>query len=192
MIKQSSPNLIQIIVLLLAFAYFGTEAVAMRAESQVQSAYRLRNSVIGAAGYPGTSTNYKAAGTMGQTTPIGIGSSAGKTLRAGFWGKYWIPTAVDETPSLYRDELYQNYPNPFNPVTTIEYSVAKESLVDLTIFDVSGRRIRVLVSEIKSPGNYEVRWDGRNEAGRMTVTGIYFYRLRIGSFVSVRKMLLLK
>jgi hypothetical protein len=66
---------------------------------------------------------------------------------------------VEEESSVLADKLYQNYPTPFNPVTTIRYVVAKQSPVNLTIYNVRGQKVRRLVSEAKSPGRYTVSWD---------------------------------
>jgi flagellar hook assembly protein FlgD len=96
------------------------------------------------------------------------------------------------SPPAYKDRLFQNYPNPFNPMTTIEYSVAGGGHVDMKIFNIQGQRIRTLVDEHKQPGRYKVLWDGTNDAGRAVATGIYFYRIRTSSFVSVKKMLILR
>ena len=94
-------------------------------------------------------------------------------------------------------DLSQNYPNPFNPSTFISYSVPalvdpqkKEGIykrVTLMIYDILGREIKTLVNENQNPGNYKVKFNGGDLA-----SGIYFYRLQVGSFVSVKKMMLIK
>lgn len=86
-----------------------------------------------------------------------------------------------------RFELYNNYPNPFNPATTIDYSVPKSSLVTIKIYDVLGREVKTLVNGEKIPGNYSVIFNDSN-----LPSGIYFYRMQAGSFVSTKKMILLK
>lgn len=83
--------------------------------------------------------------------------------------------------------LSQNYPNPFNPVTTVEYSVLVRSHVVLNIFDMLGREVATLANEIHEPGNKSVRWEAVDLA-----SGLYICRLRSGSFVQERKMLLLR
>jgi hypothetical protein len=70
--------------------------------------------------------------------------------------------------------------------------VASNSPVHITIFNVMGQRIATLVDAHKPPGHYTATWDGRNAQGQRVATGVYFYRLRIGSFSSVKKMVLLK
>lgn len=83
--------------------------------------------------------------------------------------------------------LEQNYPNPFNPCTRIKYSIPKTSPVRLTVYDMLGRVVKVLVNEIKKQGSYSAAFEGMNLA-----TGIYFYALYAGEFYEVKKMLLLK
>ena len=103
-------------------------------------------------------------------------------------------TAVErsfEAPS-YRNELAQNYPNPFNPTTTIAFSIAQQSQVSLTIYDVTGRVVRRLVNDARSAGVYRILWDGRNDDGRGIGSGVYFYRLKAGQFVETKKMVLIR
>ncbi|MEE9269762.1 MAG: T9SS type A sorting domain-containing protein, partial [Candidatus Krumholzibacteria bacterium] len=88
--------------------------------------------------------------------------------------------------------LHQNYPNPFNPTTTITYSIAKDADVELLIYDVRGALVRTLVQEHLTSNNYKVRWDGKDNAGNGVSTGVYFYRLRAGTFTSTKKMVLLR
>lgn len=83
--------------------------------------------------------------------------------------------------------LSQNYPNPFNPSATINFDIPKLSVVKLSIYDITGREIAVLVNEQLQPGSYNYKFDGSNFA-----SGVYFYRLKAGDFVQVRKMVLIK
>ncbi len=88
--------------------------------------------------------------------------------------------------------LHQNYPNPFNPTTQISYLLPEAADVELSIFNVQGQQIRVLVKERQVAGNRQLQWDGRSDNGLRVASGVYVYRLRVGSFVKSRKMLLLK
>jgi hypothetical protein len=83
--------------------------------------------------------------------------------------------------------LNQNYPNPFNPSTTIKFELPRASQVNLTVFDILGREVSVLVNERKEPGSYEVKLDGSNLA-----SGVYFYRIQAGDYVATKKLLLMK
>jgi hypothetical protein len=88
--------------------------------------------------------------------------------------------------------LTQNHPNPFNPYTVIEYSLPKGAAVNLVIYNVLGQKVKTLVDEYQTAGHQAVDWDGTDEAGERSASGIYFYRLSIGDFSETRKMLLLK
>lgn len=160
--------------------------------ARAQAAHSMRAAVMGSAGAPASSASFRMNGTLGQSTPIGIGAAASKKVYAGFWGRSWALTGVDETPVAYRDALYQNYPNPFNPSTTIEYSIAKAGAVRITIFGVDGSRIRSLEGGVRPPGTYRALWDGTNNRGEPVSTGIYFYRLEVGRFTDVKKMLIIR
>ena len=122
-----------------------------------------------------------------------------------YWGWMYVdylavPTTVlvtvrDEVSALpTRWSLEQNYPNPFNPSTTIGYSIAGTghealgtSRVKLSVYDLLGREVRVLVDEKKEPGIYEVKFDGTGLS-----SGMYFYRMNAGDFVQTRRLMLLK
>ncbi|RKX19403.1 MAG: hypothetical protein DRP35_07765 [Candidatus Zixiibacteriota bacterium] len=93
--------------------------------------------------------------------------------------------------------LKQNYPNPFNPITTIEFSlgVGDEGAikkVNLDIYNILGRHVISLVDDNLLPGHYSIEWDATDNSGRKTATGIYLYRLKVGSELQTKKMLLLK
>ncbi len=83
--------------------------------------------------------------------------------------------------------LMQNYPNPFNPTTTIEYSIPKGEFVKLKVYNVMGTLEKSIVSKYQPGGNYTVDFDGSDLA-----SGVYFYQLISGSYMSVKRMILLK
>lgn len=89
-------------------------------------------------------------------------------------------------------DLFQNFPNPFNPETVISYQLPAPANVELTIFNLLGQPVRTLVQEPQASGRYQVKWDGRNENGIAVASGLYLYRLRAGSFVETRKMMLMR
>jgi len=89
--------------------------------------------------------------------------------------------------------LGQNSPNPFNPATTIEFTIPKASHATLRIYDASGRLVRVLVDrDYKTSTIDRAPWDGRDDAGQVVPSGVYFYKLEAGDYSAARKMLLLK
>jgi len=108
----------------------------------------------------------------------------------------YIENDITSTPSDFR--LLQNYPNPFNPSTKIKFKISKSPLlggdgrgglqyVKLVIYDILGNEVTTLVNEELPAGNYEVEFDGSN-----LPSGVYFYRLQAGTFVSSKKMILLR
>ena len=100
---------------------------------------------------------------------------------------------VDEITSLPdKVELGQNYPNPFNMKTEIKLSIPNKSYVNLNVFDILGRQIKVLLSDNLEAGNYNIIWDGRNESGEEVSTGMYFYNLKTSDVSLTKKMILIK
>jgi Right handed beta helix region/FlgD Ig-like domain len=97
-----------------------------------------------------------------------------------------------EVARVYHNRLEQNFPNPFNPTTTIAFSLKDAGDVNLTIYDVAGRRVREVLNERRDRGAYRAPWDGRNDNGSQVASGVYFYKLVAGSFVDTKKMTLLK
>lgn len=83
--------------------------------------------------------------------------------------------------------LGQNYPNPFNPATTIKIDIAQSGFTKLFVYDALGRVVSTLVNENLSAGSYEVNWNAEG-----STSGVYFYRLQIGNYSEVRKMILIK
>jgi hypothetical protein len=88
--------------------------------------------------------------------------------------------------------LEQNIPNPFNPTTSIGFTLVEASDVSLVVYDSSGRLVRTLVDGRRDAKQHNVLWDGRNDAGALIATGVYFYRLTAPGFSQTRKMVLLK
>ena len=93
--------------------------------------------------------------------------------------------SVDGLPTKFA--LNQNYPNPFNPSTSISYNIPESGLVELNVYDMLGNKIKTLVNEQKSAGNYEVRFDASNLS-----SGMYIYRLITSGFTETKKMLFMK
>jgi hypothetical protein len=83
--------------------------------------------------------------------------------------------------------LEQNYPNPFNPTTSIAFTLKEAGLVRLSVFDVLGREVAVLMNGNQAAGSYNVSFNAS-----ALPTGVYLYRLEAGSFSAVRKLVLLK
>ena len=121
----------------------------------------------------------------------------------------WAASAAYGTPGVINDvfvgmdaeaavlpqgfSLEQNYPNPFNPATVISYQLSVVSDVKLEIYNLLGQKVVTLFEGRREAGMHQVRWDGRDAAGRKVGAGVYFYRLEAGKhYTAVRKMVLLK
>ncbi len=85
-----------------------------------------------------------------------------------------------------------NAPNPFNPSTTIAFDLATPTVVEIVIYDASGRRVRALLDELRPAGGQKTVWDGRDGGGRSVATGVYFARLRADGHEDFHKMTLVK
>ncbi len=96
-----------------------------------------------------------------------------------------VATPPVKIPTSYA--LDANYPNPFNPTTIISYQLPVAGIVRLTVYDILGKEVAMLVDENKKPGYYQVSFDGSGLA-----SGVYIYRLQAGSFVQTRKLCLVK
>jgi hypothetical protein len=130
-------------------------------------------------------------GTVGQgEAGESIGGPDGWYIGSGFWTPWEvrIGTGVDEPSSLGpRNRLEQNIPNPFNPTTTISFSLIERSMVELTVMDVRGRVLEVLLREERDAGVHQIEYRPTD-----LPSGVYFYRLRAGNFVQTRRFVLLK
>mgnify|MGYP006228362371 FL=1 len=104
-----------------------------------------------------------------------------------------ITTSTDDdmfSPNGYA--LYQNYPNPFNPVTTLQYDLPENTLVNITVYDMTGKVVRNLVNSQQSTGFKSVRWNASNDNGAPASAGVYLYKIQAGDFIDTKKMILLK
>jgi photosystem II stability/assembly factor-like uncharacterized protein len=89
-------------------------------------------------------------------------------------------------------ELSQNFPNPFNPSTKFRYSLPEGQNVKVVIYDLNGRQVAELVNNYQNAGTYEATWNGNNDLGFQVASGTYVYRIVAGSFIQVKKMVLLR
>ena len=85
-----------------------------------------------------------------------------------------------------------NYPNPFNPVTKLRYTIPKNSLVSIIIYDMLGRQVKTLVNETQNAGYGSVIWDATNDYGKPVSAGIYLYQIKTGEYIQTKKMVLMK
>jgi hypothetical protein len=103
-----------------------------------------------------------------------------------------IGDAGREPNPIVSSHLFQNFPNPFNPQTQIAFDLPSAGLAEIRIYDVLGRLVRTLVDE-KRPAGYQIlRWDGRDDDGRVVASGMYFYRLLAPGVDESRKMVVVR
>ncbi|MDA9671874.1 T9SS type A sorting domain-containing protein, partial [bacterium] len=88
--------------------------------------------------------------------------------------------------------LHQNYPNPFNPTTQIKYDLPSDSYVNISIYDVMGRKIKSLFNNNQTSGYHSLRWDATNDIGEGVSAGMYIYTIQAGEYRATKKMVLLK
>jgi len=134
----------------------------------------------------GTTTEPKAYRYI--DTELGEGSYTYRIKQIDYDGSYTYSEEMNvevEIPIEYT--LDQNYPNPFNPSTTIKYSIPDEGYVKLAVYNMLGEEVATIVNGTQKAGRYEVVFDGSNLS-----SGVYVYRIEAGSFVSSKKLMLLK
>jgi photosystem II stability/assembly factor-like uncharacterized protein len=113
------------------------------------------------------------------------GSSSGRVWYTYLTSVTGIQNAGNKIPESYK--LFQNYPNPFNPVTVIEFDISANTRADLSVFDITGRKIETLLKGDLSAGKYKFDFNAENYS-----SGIYFYRLETSGFTKTMKMVMIK
>jgi hypothetical protein len=173
-----------IIILCTAFSYAQT--------------YVLKSYVIDDGGISKmTSSGYVAGWSISQTAIEKV-TSPNYVACLGYWTPFLAPPGIEEkeqNQSLTLSIVFslgQNYPNPVASKTIIKYSIAKESNVELKIYDVCGRQVVALVNETQKSGYYYVNWHIGNVLQKQLANGVYFYRLKAGDFTSTKKMIILR
>lgn len=116
-------------------------------------------------------------------------------MTAFIWWKVHITEVLEhgsQSPLGKDIALLQNKPNPFHDLTKISYSVNSAGLVNIRIYDASGRLIKILEEDKKEPGSYTAYWDGRDGSGDEVASGTYFYQLSLGDRSSAKKAVVVK
>jgi hypothetical protein len=105
-----------------------------------------------------------------------------------------MTTDIDAEQTVLPTEtrLINSYPNPFNPSTKIEYSMKESNFVVMNIYNIMGQKVRTLVNSFIVAGEYSAIWDGRDDKGLQSVSGIYFVKMETGDFSSTKKLVLLR
>ena len=103
-------------------------------------------------------------------------------------------TVVGNDPAITPKEfaLRQNYPNPFNPETHIQFDLAENSNVSVSIFNLVGQKVATLVNDKMDAGVYHIKWNGVDDLGQPLPSGMYFYEMRTQAYQAVKKLVLVK
>jgi len=153
---------------------------------------------------PGLTTNYCTVGIEDHTQMRGLTYTHGNTypltattLAPGLAIKFTTTApdsyvANEDLVSALPITNLRNYPNPFNPSTTISFSVKAAGMAKLNIFNLKGQLVKCLADGALPKGEHKLIWDGKDSDGNVVGSGIYFYHLEMGSYKSVRKMLMMK
>ena len=159
----------------------------------VAQQYRCDWSVVGIAGGDMTGGAYKCGATAGQT-------AAGQVTGTSYWALigFWQPegqTGVREqaySPSQgpLKTRLYAPKPNPFRGGVVIRYSLAAPSRTSVRVCDLAGRVVRTLANGRQKSGSYSMRWDGRDDRGRLQANGVYFCRFGADDYRVTEKLVL--
>jgi len=101
-----------------------------------------------------------------------------------------LSTHISHYPVKY--ELKNCYPNPFNPVTTLRYDLPQDGLVNITIYDMMGRKVKTLINDSQTAGFKSVQWNATNDRNEPVSAGLYLYTIQAGEYRQTKKMILLK
>lgn len=177
---------------------------------------RLNNAhFVGATGNFANGTNYNledASGTIVFRSSFYDVDYIGEPIPTGNFSVVVIVNQFNQTPQItarmlddwgavsnddnlatpVSTQLLGNYPNPFNPSTTIEYFTAKAEPVQITIYNQKGQTVKNFDMQTNSKGVHSVNWDGTDNAGKSVSSGMYYFRLKSGSYSSTKKMVLMK
>lgn len=148
---------------------------------------------IASGGGHATDGHIVTRGIIAQTA-VGIATDGSLEQRAGFLRILAVATDIfsGTDPRPYSFVLKQNYPNPFNPSTAIAYETVFPAWVRVTVYNMLGQIVDVLVDGMQLPGRHKILWQGTDRAGRPVASGIYVYRIDTGRMTATRKMLLLR
>jgi len=155
----------------------------------IYSQNQIPVSVISSGGEKISNADYKLCGTLGETF-IGKSMNVSYQKYAGFWYVYeqTTITAVEDEETIPTSfELEQNYPNPFNPSTVIKFGLPVRSNVLIKIYDILGGEVVTFVNDEMEAGWYKKEFNASGYS-----SGIYFYRIQAGSYISTKKMILIK
>jgi len=131
---------------------------------------------------------------MVKEAPVGAESVVPLELRdaIGNTWNYNITVKANSTKQPAADALIGNYPNPFNPDTVISYSLATSRNASLVVYNALGQKVRTIVDGQHEAGKFAVKWDGKDDMGRLVSSGVYYCRLMAERFTETKKMVFME
>jgi hypothetical protein len=163
--------------------------------AQSSTNYTIQKDVMDQGGSVSSSENYQVVDAVGQPEPIGTSASLGYIESSGFFTGGGVSTGIAEEASRTiptEFQLCQNYPNPFNPSTTIQFQIPMTADVVVQIYNIQGAMIKTLIRVHKTAGYYSTLWDGTDDCGNISASGIYLCRMEAVShlqrFVQTKKL----
>lgn len=122
------------------------------------------------------------------------GRPSGKTPIYGIYAQMFerLITSNDDNLAVNMAKLHQNYPNPFNPETKISFDLKSKTKVSLEIYNLKGQKIRTLLNDNLTKGSHYAIWDGKDNQGLDSASGVYIYRIKAGDYTQSKKMILMK
>ncbi|MDF1610640.1 spherulation-specific family 4 protein [Stygiobacter electus] len=120
-------------------------------------------------------------------SPYTLIATAPENYHTSYYTISKLLTKVDEVQLPSGFQLNQNYPNPFNPTTQISYSIPKSGIVNLRVYNIIGKEVAELINEYQNSGTYQITFNAQD-----LPSGVYFYQLKTGDYISSKKMLLIK
>lgn len=132
---------------------------------------------------------YEVGGTAGDLFIANLGNGDGFIYKLGSTN----PSGLNESNPLPKEiKLNQNFPNPFNSSSEITYSIPKNSFVNLSIYNITGQKVRSLINNLQESGEHKAIWDGTDDFGTGMSSGIYFYELALPDQRMIKKMILVQ
>ena len=88
--------------------------------------------------------------------------------------------------------LHSCFPNPFNPKATISFNIPYDDHVEIAVFNLKGQKVKTLLSEFRANGSHSIIWSGTDESGKLSSSGIFFYKIKTSKHIASGKIILLK
>lgn len=181
--KNSIPLFVLLILLMLFLP-----------QKELSAQYQIGSWTFNNSSGSSANANYMLTSNMGEPV-IGVMSSDQFVLRSGTRysiGTDTVVTSIGNPDELRPDQpdrfaLEQNHPNPFNPTTNIQFDLPQSADVTLIVYNTLGQKITTLIDKRMNAGSYSVQFEGSG-----LPTGVYIYRIKAGSFITSKKMLLVK